>query len=622
MIWNSSHVCSAIIQKPEQLQQLVKKIDEIDVADKESHYISIIGGGPKGFYALTQFLTLCDRRGLNTNVQIHWFNSNPNFGSGPHYQPDLPDYLLLNQCIADVNCWEEEEWKLDEEKHASLKAWIQKHKTCNQTVQNEDLCTRELFGRYLIDSLLSILQAHKSNIRIHLIQGKIEDISLTKKYIKLTANQQVLPYKYQSILLATGHSFQNIIPEAIINNASSEVSYISEPYPLQQLDHIRPKSEVAIRGIGLSFIDVMLYLTEGRGGIFYKNDQELKYLPSGNEPILFPFSKTNLPILPNNIFWKDQKYQPKFFTNEFIEQLLATKKTKNFQKDIFPTLDLEVKYAFYSRLEHLVDAPEEEILKFIEERQDDERFTINALTDPISYSRVSPEANFNEFITDLSIYCLRFMDAGELFSPMSTALAAVRESFFQMRKLYNFSNLKGKSQEKFDQDWLGPLTQLALGPARINVEKFFCLLTEGYIKFIYYEEPEVSVLEDKICIKSNHVEKTFDYLIEARVAKLNLRMGNCQLINKLYQKKIIRELVNGSYHTGKIAINKNGKLKQLTSNHLIYLYGTPTEGAVLHNDHLCKEKNNFAYFWALKTIQKIENNFPKELISVADFTVI
>mgnify|MGYP000957590075 CR=1 FL=1 len=485
MIWNSSHVSSVIIQQPEQLLHIVKNINEIDLEDTQTNYISIIGGGPKGFYALEQFLTLCNQRDLKSNVQIHWFNPDPYFGSGPHYNPNLPDYLLLNQCIADLNCWQEEDFKQDGINRLSLKDWIQFHQKTKQSVNNEDLCSRELFGRYLIDAVLTALSLSKLNIRIQLIQAKIEDISLRKKRIKLTGNQQLLPFNYQSILLATGHSFHNLIDEDIKNNLQDQSNYISEPYPLQHLDHIPSKSEVAIHGLGLSFIDVMLYLTEGRGGIFYKNDQEMKYLPSGQEPVLFPFSNTNLPILPNNIFWKDQQYQLKFMSDDWVDTFASTKRRLDFQKDIFPTLDLEIKYAFYSRLEHLVDAPTEIVLKFIEDREDDMLFNLRALTDPIGYSKVSPDANYHEFIADLSIYCLRFMDAGELHSPMSNALAAVRESFLQLGKLYNFSKIKGKSQMKFDQTWLNHLTQLALGPAKINVEKFFCLLTDGYIKFIY-----------------------------------------------------------------------------------------------------------------------------------------
>ena len=49
MIWNSSHVSSVIIQQPEQLLHIVKNINEIDLEDTQTNYISIMEADLKVF---------------------------------------------------------------------------------------------------------------------------------------------------------------------------------------------------------------------------------------------------------------------------------------------------------------------------------------------------------------------------------------------------------------------------------------------------------------------------------------------------------------------------------------------------------------------------------------------
>ncbi|NEE15286.1 adenylate cyclase, partial [Streptomyces sp. SID7499] len=57
------------------------------------------------------------------------------------------------------------------------------------------------------------------------------------------------------------------------------------------LDALRPGEPVIVRGIGLAFIDLMVLLTEGRGG----RHEDGVYLPSGREPVLYVGSRRGVP---------------------------------------------------------------------------------------------------------------------------------------------------------------------------------------------------------------------------------------------------------------------------------------------------------------------------------------
>lgn len=39
-------------------------------------------------------------------VEIHWFNETTHFSSGNNYRMDEPDYLLINNCIENINMWD------------------------------------------------------------------------------------------------------------------------------------------------------------------------------------------------------------------------------------------------------------------------------------------------------------------------------------------------------------------------------------------------------------------------------------------------------------------------------------------------------------------------------------
>ena len=60
-------------------------------------------------------------------------------------------------------------------------------------------------------------------------------------------------------------------------------------------DDLRPGENVIVRGFGQAFIDLMVLLTEGRGGWYDECDGLLTYHPSGDEPILYVGSRRGVP---------------------------------------------------------------------------------------------------------------------------------------------------------------------------------------------------------------------------------------------------------------------------------------------------------------------------------------
>ncbi|STQ85674.1 hypothetical protein [Helicobacter muridarum] len=81
--------------------------------------------------------------------------------------------------------------------------------------------------------------------------------------------------------------------------------------------------------MGLSAIDVITMLTSGNGGFFDQLNNELIYNPSGKEPKIFVFSRSNLPLMARAITQKEarEQYQPVFFSSAIIKKLKKTLKS-------------------------------------------------------------------------------------------------------------------------------------------------------------------------------------------------------------------------------------------------------------------------------------------------------
>src|SRR5690606_34691463 len=184
----------------------------------------------------------------------------------------------------------------------SLAEWIQARQHSGATVTPADYTSRALVGHYLADATINLLDHLPPGMTVKPIVAEVRDIMTRADGYWLALANRVgeLPHPYRSILLATGHSYHQVQPEwqAFAEN-HPKAQYFTEAYPIECLKVVPPDTCVGIRGIGLTFVDAVLALTEGRGGRFVHKNNRLEYLPSGREPrCIFPFSRTNLPLLP------------------------------------------------------------------------------------------------------------------------------------------------------------------------------------------------------------------------------------------------------------------------------------------------------------------------------------
>ncbi|MFD8202386.1 FAD/NAD(P)-binding protein [Streptomyces sp. NPDC059701] len=114
------------------------------------------------------------------------------------------------------------------------------------------------------------------------------------------------------------------------------------------LSALRPGEPVLVRGFGLAFVDLMVLLTEGRGGR-YDGDT---YVPSGREPVLHVGSRRGVPYHAKIGYdWTgDRPPLPRFFGPPEVDALLARPEGFDFRRDVWPLIEKELGFAHYHRL--------------------------------------------------------------------------------------------------------------------------------------------------------------------------------------------------------------------------------------------------------------------------------
>ncbi len=252
--------------------------------------IAVIGAGPKGLYCLERLADELHRSGDDLELEVHIFEPHPYPGAGPVYDPTQPDYLRMNFANGKIDMWSRDS-DLTDEQAPSGPTFVDYLAGRGLAASEADYAPRRLVGTYLyegfgwiVDSLRAVASVSLHHEAVHSIESQGGSFEVNTAVQSLVCDE---------VLLATGHG-----------SRTSPISAGISPYPVDQpggVGDIAPGSTVAVRGMGLTAIDVALALTEGRGGRFVSTSMpgKLRYELSGLEAsAILPHSRTGRPMVP------------------------------------------------------------------------------------------------------------------------------------------------------------------------------------------------------------------------------------------------------------------------------------------------------------------------------------
>ena len=231
--------------------------------------IAIVGCGPKGLFALERLLahTTADP---GRAIDIELFEPNPTLGAGPVYEPDQPDYLLMNFSSRRVDMWWRGDGPVTPGDRPTFAQW--------RGDPADDYAPRASVGRYLADGLRSLVESAPDGVTIGVHDRGVEAVRPAGDRWALRGDGWTTE-DFDRVLLTTGH--EQLRPGSVTTDTS-----------------VPAEGTIAIRGFALTFIDAALSLTEGRGGRFAEAENgRLSYIGTGEPIRIVPFSRTGRPML-------------------------------------------------------------------------------------------------------------------------------------------------------------------------------------------------------------------------------------------------------------------------------------------------------------------------------------
>jgi uncharacterized NAD(P)/FAD-binding protein YdhS len=165
------------------------------------------------------------------------------------------------------------------------------------------------------------------------------------------------PLTADLVVLALGHLDAEPDEEQLALSgfaAGQGLAYLPPEFTADSdLSVLEPGEPVIVRGFGLAFVDLMVLLTEGRGGRFEPDGPgAVVYRPSGREPVLYVGSRRGVPYRSKiGYSWRGERPPlPRFFGPAQVDELLGRPAKPDFRRDVWPLVEKELGFAHYHQL--------------------------------------------------------------------------------------------------------------------------------------------------------------------------------------------------------------------------------------------------------------------------------
>ncbi|GAA1928441.1 FAD/NAD(P)-binding protein [Microbacterium aoyamense] len=159
-----------------------------------------------------------------------------------------------------------------------------------------------------------------------------------------------------AVAYCIGHTESEIDPasaDLLLRSRERGLVYVPPAYTADaDLSAIDAGADVLVRGMGLAAVDLVVLLTQGRGGRFERDAHgALRYLASGSEPRLHLGSRRGVPYR-SKVTSTLQGDPPRrdVLTAEVIAALAVSDEPLDFERDVWPSIAKELLYGHYREL--------------------------------------------------------------------------------------------------------------------------------------------------------------------------------------------------------------------------------------------------------------------------------
>lgn len=505
--------------------------------------VAIVGSGPRGLAALECLYAALAESDSLFPVRTVLFERSGYPGSGPNYAPDLFSGCLLNvpERLLDLDA------RIDLcvgdrliPGFPSYREWSHSQRDSDPSEEVDHYPPRSLVGKYLVDRLQSIVDPLQQWGWLRTLASEVIEVRLDDSIQQFgVRHSDGWVWNVDEVLLTIGHQDTELDSSmkrwSCFAADKDACTLIPAPYPMGayiQDEHIDEHSTVALRGFGLSMIDVVRGLSEGRGGKFVLTDERLQtltYKRSGREPSrIIPFSLDGLPLAAKPL---DQKQDQKFLPDSPVREA--------FVRECSELASLSQGYDAYDALVDAVSHVQARVFARLQ-ANDEESAALSLLSALAVRWLGDPELQHalivsRELPTELSMR--RFVDMACGVAPASFdyCLGQVwRHLQHDIFHALSHSSISLQSMSKI-LDLHECMKRYAFGPP---VESMRCLLAlhaDGMLSFAVVDDPDILVSSEGWKFQQADQEVTAAVMIDTVLSSASAEQVSHPLLRQLLE---------------------------------------------------------------------------------------
>ncbi|MCY0949951.1 FAD/NAD(P)-binding protein [Streptomyces sp. H27-S2] len=494
-------------------------------SDTRPLVLAVIGSGPRGISVLERLAVRTTAEAAQTGgvpprpVRIHLIDATE-VGAGRVWRTDQDDWFTMNTVISQVTMYSGDPDGGPARPGAgpSLGQWIEARALLGEEpLGPDDYAPRVRYGHYLTDVYRTIARSLPDHVELVPVTGRVTALRTGPDGGHLLS-LDTAPHLLEAdrVVLATGHPFnapddfeREMLDFAertpgthyLCGDSAADMALDEETIPAG--------SAVGIRGLGLSFYDVMLALTVGRGGEFTTGeDGTLVYRASGREPRITAGSRSGLPIPARGRNQKAPSFSHRalFLTGSALTAARARRSVSgsgqlDFAEDVLPLLLQEIEHVYYvthvrtSRGTGAADAFAREHVAALRAGTDRSALLagaglsdvppidLDALARPFGDTRFASPEEFRGQLLEVMDRDLDAASLGTSDGPLKAALDVLRDIRNVVREAVDYGGLLPESHTGFFHRRFLPVNALlSAGPPMSRVEQLRALIRQGVVE--------------------------------------------------------------------------------------------------------------------------------------------
>jgi uncharacterized NAD(P)/FAD-binding protein YdhS len=526
-----------------------------------------VGGGPRTVGLLERFAASARELLDDRAVQIHVVDPHP-VGGGRIWRREQSPLLWMNSMTSDITIFTDESvvcsgpivpgpdlatWAAGPGAAALAAAGL-------QIPGAMDFPPRLIQAEYLAWVWERVVRSMPPSVTVTTHRDRAVDVSDSGRVTLASGNILCA----DQVVLALGYLDREPTTDQASMAAEADehgLTYIGPGYTADvDLSDLRPGENVIARGFGQAFIDLMVLLTEARGGRYDDSSGLLTYHPSGNEPILYVGSRRGVPYHAKLGYTVPgaTPVPTRYLTTEALDQLGPG--LLDYITQVQPLVDKELTFAHYQQLfrahperttwpwerfEQVLDrslptAPE--FVYAVEHAVPDlaDRFVIAELDRPLAGLEFGDRAELSRTLVRLIE-----MDLLRRDDPSYSADLAVFNSLLSVYSVLSAAITAGRLSDEdrvrhIETEFHGFFSFVASGPPPRRLEELLALHRAGVVRFAG-PDLAVTVADGNFVASSPAVPETIEAraFVEARLPRPDVLAATDPLVRGLLRTGLL-----------------------------------------------------------------------------------